>query len=108
MVPEMDNTETIVVEHPNTQQQEAPTTNGTGPAVNGTGERSHPAWSDGTFQTGVIRDGVIEMHPPRAQQGGAGRQPGGSLSDEELRRRVEEQIRRLGVQEGDEEEGLYL
>ena len=107
VVPEMDNTETIVVEHPNTQQQEAPTTNRTGPMVNGTGERSHPAWSDGTFQTGVIRDGVIEMHGPRLQQGGE-RQPGRLLTDEELRRRVEEQIRRLGVQEGDEEEGLYL
>lgn len=81
-------------------------------------------WTDGTFQMGVIRNGEIHMDPPNgaatgsgagagagatttsasnAATGGAG---GGRLSDEELRRMVEE---RLAEDEGDEEDGgLHL
>ncbi|GAB1311090.1 Secondary alcohol dehydrogenase [Madurella fahalii] len=66
--------------------------------------RAHSAWSDGTFQAGVIRDGVVYMD----SRGGA-RQAGGSLTDEELRRRMEEQLRGLGEADEDEEEGgLHL
>jgi len=73
-------------------------------------------WTDGTFQTGVIRNGQIQMdatgvagsRQAGAQQGG-GR--GGSLTDEELRRRMEEQLRGLGDGDGDEDDeegGLHL
>ncbi|KAL2269985.1 hypothetical protein VTJ83DRAFT_2169 [Remersonia thermophila] len=78
----------------------------------GQGEGRHAAWSDGTFQTGVIRQGELHMDAAAGSRQGQARQ-GGSLSDEELRRRVEEQMRSLGVGEGDEndneeEGGLYL
>ncbi|KXX80113.1 Spermatid-associated protein [Madurella mycetomatis] len=66
--------------------------------------RSHSAWSDGTFQTGVIRDGVVHM-----DSRGGERQAGGSLTDEELRRRMEEQLRGLGEDDEDGGEGgLHL
>ncbi|CCC10231.1 hypothetical protein SMACR_02808 [Sordaria macrospora] len=92
------------------EQQQQPMTNGTSTTTTTT---QHPAWMDGTFQTGVIRNGEIVMDDvagssrQQEQQGvgaatGAG--AGGSLSDEELRRRIEEQLRDLGG-EGDEEEG---
>ncbi|KAL2017544.1 hypothetical protein VTK56DRAFT_1978 [Thermocarpiscus australiensis] len=74
----------------------------------------HPAWSDGTFQTGVIRDGVVHMDRvagSRAEEGEGRRHAGGSLADEELRRRMEEQLRDLGGDEdvdGDGEGGLHL
>ena len=80
-----------------------PTTNGTG--VNGANgqpnvaEPRHSAWRDGTFRTGVIRGGDVHM------DGVAG--SGGSLTDEELRRRMEEQLRGLG-DDGEEEQGLHL
>ncbi|AEO65885.1 uncharacterized protein THITE_2043399 [Thermothielavioides terrestris NRRL 8126] len=60
----------------------------------------HAAWTDGTFQTGVIRDGGLHFDAVAGSRPGRG--PGGSLTDEELRRRMEEQLRGLG---GDEEEG---
>ncbi|KAK4044514.1 hypothetical protein C8A01DRAFT_42696 [Parachaetomium inaequale] len=65
--------------------------------------QQHSAWTDGTFQTGVIRGGVVQMDDAAAGQG-QGQQQGGSLTDEELRRRVEEQLRGLGGGE-DEDEG---
>jgi hypothetical protein len=77
------------------------TVNGDGNAPNGTGER-HPAWTDGTFQTGVIRGGRVEMDAV------PGSRTGGTLSDEELRRRMEEQLRGLGDGQDDEEEGMHL
>ncbi|KAL2146664.1 hypothetical protein VTI28DRAFT_2814 [Corynascus sepedonium] len=84
----------------------AASTSATATATNGEG-RSHSAWTDGTFQTGVIRDGVVHMNPDPARQPHA--QQGGSLTDEELRRRVEEQMRGLGGDsEDDEEGGLHL
>ena len=63
-------------------------------------ERSHPAWSDGTFQTGTIRNG--EVHMDRQ----AGRPEGGSLDDEQLRRAMEERMRDLG--NDDDEGGMHL
>ncbi|KAG7292411.1 hypothetical protein NEMBOFW57_002446 [Staphylotrichum longicolle] len=84
------------------------TATGGGETENGAAARQqHTAWSDGTFQTGVIRGGVVHMD---GSGGGVSssstttttRQGGGSLTDEELRRRMEEQLRDLG---GDEEDG---
>ncbi|KAH6650029.1 hypothetical protein F5144DRAFT_625112 [Chaetomium tenue] len=79
--------------------------NGAG-VVNGDGEGqegSNP-WRDGTFQTGVIRGGVVQM-----DDGPTGRAPqGGSLTDEELLRRIEQQMRGLGPDEDDGEGGLHL
>ncbi|KAK1989952.1 hypothetical protein LX36DRAFT_593669 [Colletotrichum falcatum] len=62
----------------------------------------HPAWLDGTFQMGTIRNGEIRMDPAPARPTP---QPGGRLSDEELRRAMEERMRDLGHDEGDEDEG---
>lgn len=61
------------------------------------GEQRHPAWSDGTFQTGRISAGqVISVF---------GRQ-GGRLGDEELRQRIEE---RIGVLEDEDDgDGMHL
>ena len=65
----------------------------------------HSAWSDGTFQTGVIRPGGVVQLDNRAGQA----PQGGSLTDDELRRRVEEQLRGLGgEEEEDGEEGMHL
>lgn len=85
------------------------TTNGV--AAAGAGEQRHPAWSDGTFQTGVIRNGVLHMDGRGSSGSGSGgaRRAGGSLTDEELRRRMEEQLRGLGDGEEDGGDGgLYL
>ncbi|QPC74937.1 hypothetical protein HYE68_005689 [Fusarium pseudograminearum] len=60
----------------------------------------HDAWSDGTFQTGTIRNG--EVHLDRE----AGRPEGGSLSDAQLRRGLEERMRDLGTD--DDEGGMHL
>ncbi|PHH58983.1 hypothetical protein CDD81_3971 [Ophiocordyceps australis] len=57
------------------------------------GEERHAAWEDGTFETGMIRGGQVRFD---GREGVAG----GSLSDEELRRVVERQLREW--QEGDE------
>jgi hypothetical protein len=77
--------------------------------IDGTSERptngtSHPAWSDGTFQTGTIRDGEARMNQRQAGTG-----PSGRFTDEELARAMEERMRELGVgEEEDEDEGLHL
>ncbi|KIL94992.1 hypothetical protein FAVG1_01923 [Fusarium avenaceum] len=63
-------------------------------------ESRHDAWSDGTFQTGTIRNG--EMQVDRE----AGRPEGGSLNDEQLRRALEERMRDLGTD--DDEGGMHL
>jgi hypothetical protein len=78
--------------------------------VNGAGAGGrHSAWTDGTFQTGVISGGVVSMDGVvGSRQGqGQGQAQGGSLTDEELRRRMEEQMRGLGG-EDDDEGGLHL
>ncbi|KAM0424724.1 hypothetical protein ACHAPT_010034 [Fusarium lateritium] len=63
-------------------------------------ESRHDAWNDGTFQTGTIRNG--EVHMDRE----AGRPEGGSLSDEQLQRALEERMRNLGTD--DDEGGMHL
>ena len=80
------------------------TTNG---AVNGETQAGNP-WADGTFQTGVIRNGEVHMDGAGA---GARAGGGGSLTDEELRRRMEEQLRTLGSEEEDDDDaegGMHL
>jgi len=85
----------------------------------------HSAWTDGTFQTGVIRNGEVHMDSNNvaavdasasegqsvaasaaAGGGGGGGGGGGSLSDEELRRRMEQMLQQTGDDE--EEGGLHL
>ncbi|KXJ91775.1 hypothetical protein Micbo1qcDRAFT_161796 [Microdochium bolleyi] len=67
-----------------------PTTNGTSTTGGGGGaEQQHEAWRDGTLTTGTIRTG------------------GPGLSDEELLRRLQEQIPGLGGDE-DDEGGMHL
>lgn len=93
-------------------QQQQPMTNGTSTTT------QHPAWMDGTFQTGVIRNGEIVMddvagsrRQQEQQQGvsaGTAAAAGGSLSDEELRRRMEQQLQDLGGDGDDEEGGMHL
>ncbi|KAF4976277.1 hypothetical protein FZEAL_7028 [Fusarium zealandicum] len=64
-------------------------------------ETPHEAWSDGTFQTGTIRNGEMQLD----QQ--VSRPQGGRLSDEELRRALEERMRNLGTDD-DDEGGMHL
>ncbi|TDZ74454.1 Translation machinery-associated protein 17 [Colletotrichum sidae] len=65
----------------------------------------HPAWLDGTFQMGTIRNGEIHMDTPPAQRvNGTG---GGRLTDEELRRAVEERLRDA-EQDADDNGGMHL
>jgi hypothetical protein len=61
----------------------------------------HAAWLDGTIETGVISsNGTVRLNgQPRAS--------GGSLTDEELRRRMEEQMRGL-EEEDDPDAGMHL
>ncbi|KAH7256884.1 hypothetical protein BKA59DRAFT_92053 [Fusarium tricinctum] len=63
-------------------------------------ESRHDAWSDGTFQTGTIRNGEVQVDRE------AGRPEGGSLNDEQLRRALEERMRDLGTD--DDEGGMHL
>lgn len=85
---------------------------GAGSGANGAAASRGNPWEDGTFQTGVIRNGEIHMDatPNRQGSSAASRQTngggaGGSLTDEELRRRLEE---RLAEDNEDEDGGLHL
>jgi hypothetical protein len=71
-------------------------------AINGESRQPNNPWTDGTFQTGTISNGQIRMDPV-PQRGNA--TAGGSLTDEELRRRLEEQMGSLGEED---EEGMHL
>ncbi|OLN81401.1 hypothetical protein CCHL11_09955 [Colletotrichum chlorophyti] len=77
-----------------------------GPDAAAGGETSqHPAWLDGTFQVGTIRNGEIHMDaPPPAQRANGA---GGRLTDEELRRAVEERMGGLG-DDDDANGGMHL
>ncbi|KAL1844664.1 hypothetical protein VTK73DRAFT_2073 [Phialemonium thermophilum] len=66
----------------------------------------HPAWSDGTFQTGTIRGGEVHFNDVASAVGRSSGSGGGSLTDEELRRRLEQQLGDLAVD--DTEGGLHL
>jgi hypothetical protein len=62
----------------------------------------HSAWSDGTFQTGTIGGGAMTMDQTAGQRQ---QRQGGTLGDEELRRRLEERMR---ADEADEDGGMHL
>jgi hypothetical protein len=66
------------------------------------GERSHPAWTDGTFQTGRIGARRVAMD----SEGSGPERHGGRLGDEELRRQMEERMRALEGEDG--EDGMHL
>lgn len=94
-----------------------------------TERRSNP-WTDGTFQVGVIRNGVIHMDTPVPGPTGSAVAPtttttttapapaetttsvgsgsGGSLTDEQLRRLLEERLAEDGGDAEDEDGGLHL
>lgn len=67
-------------------------------------ERQSSAWADGTFQTGTIRNGEVRFDE---QPGGQPARGGGTLTDEELRRRLEERMGDLDV-EDDDDGGMHL
>lgn len=80
-------------------EQNAASTNGA--SVNGD-EPRHSAWTDGTFQTGTISNGQVQI------DGEAGRRNGGTLSDEQLRAAMEEQLRQLGTEDAEDDGGMHL
>ncbi|KAG5980195.1 hypothetical protein E4U55_004286 [Claviceps digitariae] len=93
------------------QRAESPQRNGHGDGeqhAGGVTEEVHSAWRDGTFQTGRIRNGEVHVDDrSAASQAGTGTSGGRvRLSDEELRRAVEERMRNLVNDE--EEGGMHL
>jgi hypothetical protein len=84
------------------------------------GAVQHPAWSDGTFQTGVIRGGELHFDDvpgdsfsvPAASRGTNSETAptGGRLTDEQLRRAMEQQMRDLGTDDNDSDSqgGMHL
>jgi hypothetical protein len=66
------------------------------------GAGRHSAWTDGTFQTGTIGGGAVTMDRDVGQ---GQRREGGTLGDEELRRRLEERTR---ANDADEDGGMHL
>ena len=66
------------------------------------GAQTHQAWTDGTFQTGTIRNG--EVHMDGQQQQGSSN-TGGRLTDEQLRRALEERLRE---DQDEDDEGMHL
>ncbi|GKT41903.1 translation machinery-associated protein 20 [Colletotrichum spaethianum] len=74
---------------------------------NATAASQHPAWLDGTFQTGTIRNGEIQLDATPAQPTPQANGTGGRLSDDELRRAMEDRMRGLG-DDNDEDGGMHL
>ncbi|KZL81023.1 secondary alcohol dehydrogenase [Colletotrichum incanum] len=72
-----------------------------------TAASQHPAWLDGTFQTGTIRNGEIQLDATPSQPTPQANGTGGRLSDDELRRAMEERMRGLG-DDNDEDDGMHL
>ncbi|KFH40628.1 hypothetical protein ACRE_086700 [Hapsidospora chrysogenum ATCC 11550] len=68
-------------------------------------QQQHSAWSDGTFQTGTIRNDEVRFDGQPGRPEG-----GGSLRDEELLRALEERMRNLDHGDGDEDAdgGMHL
>jgi hypothetical protein len=89
-------------EEPQPQPQPQPRLNG---HSGGEEQQQHSAWSDGTFQTGTIRNGEVRFDSQPGRPEG-----GGSLSDEELRRALEERMRILnhGDDAEDADGGMHL
>ncbi|EOO02115.1 putative secondary alcohol dehydrogenase protein [Phaeoacremonium minimum UCRPA7] len=75
-------------------------------------ERQHSAWADGTFQTGVIRNGEVQMDAQAGQRVQPGQAAagtgGGRLTDEELRRMLEERLNHQDDDDDEEEGGMHL
>ncbi|KAM3542427.1 hypothetical protein ARSEF1564_004645 [Beauveria bassiana] len=88
------------------QQQQEAEGEVTGIAAQVNGVESSP-WTDGTFQTGTIRNGEVHMDPVPGTRGANGGGAGGSLSDEQLRAAMEERMRQMTTDE-DEDGGLHL
>lgn len=84
--------------------------NGTGEGhVEGEGQErssgSNP-WADGTFQTGRIVNGEMQVDGNQTNNGPAnGTSAGGRVDDEALRRAMEERMRALAT---DDDEGMHL
>ncbi|KAG5951841.1 hypothetical protein E4U53_002126 [Claviceps sorghi] len=83
---------------------ESPQRNGRGSAARHSGDTEgvHSAWTDGTFQTGTIRNGEMHMESRSAASRTSTGASGGGRSDDELRRAMEERMRDL---DDDEDEG---
>jgi len=60
----------------------------------------HQAWTDGTFQTGSIRNGEVRTDGQQPQAPGGGR-----LTDEQLRRALEERLRE---DHDEDDDGMHL
>lgn len=100
-------------------EEEAEGGGGGGTAVNSnnSGGRSSNPWTDGTFQTGTIRNGEVHMDSHAGGGGGAVNgvtstssttsEQGGRLSDAQLRAAMEERMRQLTTEE-EEDDGLHL
>ncbi|CAK7213907.1 hypothetical protein SBRCBS47491_001965 [Sporothrix bragantina] len=77
------------------------------PAASTTGN----PWTDGTFQTGTVRNGELHMDSIAGQSFSASG-GGGSLTDEQLRRALDERLGLSGTNgqsdEDDEDGGLHL
>lgn len=70
--------------------------------------QQHSAWADGTFQMGTIRNGEVHFDPPQGQSQAQNGTQGGSLSDEQLRRALEERMRDLNHDDDDADGGMHL
>ncbi len=70
-------------------------------------EQQSSPWTDGTFQTGTIRNGALHMdaQPPGAPRTNGGGAAGGRLSDEQLRAAMEERMRQMTTEDEDEADG---
>ncbi|CAK7233524.1 hypothetical protein SCUCBS95973_008623 [Sporothrix curviconia] len=84
-------------------------TNGSATAT--TASTAGNPWTDGTFQTGTVRNGELHMDAVAGQSLGASAD-GGSLTDEQLRRALDERLGLSGASgqdgEDDEDGGLHL
>ncbi|ERS95136.1 hypothetical protein HMPREF1624_08346 [Sporothrix schenckii ATCC 58251] len=72
-------------------------------------------WTDGTFQTGTIRNGEVQMDSIAGQSFASRNTGGGSLTDEQLQQALEERLglsshsgSANGINDDDEEGGLHL
>ncbi|CAH0049667.1 unnamed protein product [Clonostachys solani] len=75
-----------------------------GEASTQNGEPQSSPWTDGTFQTGTIRNGQVTFD---SQPNGRPAQ-GGSLTDEQLRAALEERMGDIANEDEDESGGLHL
>lgn len=74
----------------------------------GASEERSEAWSDGTFQTGRIVNGQVQMDGSPGTSGNTNGSAGGRLDDDALRRAMEERMRSLADEGDDDHEGMHL